>query len=123
MSRTFGVQTHDGLLVVEIENVHPLQSGILRLKYRTDRRPGLPIEPAWSFYPSFIAETLRKYMKYYSQWRLIDGLRRSIRKDAARADYRDEALAPVEPMSAIGPPGVLRSATLLAENPLFTQST
>jgi radical SAM superfamily enzyme YgiQ (UPF0313 family) len=81
---------------VEIENVHPLQAGIMRLKYRTDRRPGLPIEPIWSFYPRFIAETLHKYVKYFRQWRMIERLRRSIRKDPARADYRDEALAPVE---------------------------
>ncbi len=81
---------------VEIENVHPLQAGILRLKYRTDRRPGLPVEPAWRFYPSFIAETLRKQAKYFRQWRMIERLRRSIRKDPARMDYRDEALAPVE---------------------------
>jgi radical SAM superfamily enzyme YgiQ (UPF0313 family) len=81
---------------VDIENVHPLQAGILRLKYRTDRRPGLPVEPAWRFYPSFIAETLRKQVKYFRQWRMIERLRRSIRKDPERMSYRDEALAPVE---------------------------
>ena len=26
------------------------------LKYRRDRRPGLPIEPVWSFYPKYLAE-------------------------------------------------------------------
>ncbi len=81
---------------VEIENIHPLQSGIFRLKYRTDRRPGLPIEPAWSFYPRFFADAARKYVRYYRQWRLIDGLRQRIRKDPARANYRDQALAPVD---------------------------
>jgi len=81
---------------VEIENVHPLQSGILRLKYRTDRQPGLPVEPAWRFYPRYAAETVRKYVKYFRQWRLVDGLRRRIRHDPARYSYRDEALAPME---------------------------
>ena len=81
---------------VEIENVHPLQAGILRLKYRRDRRSGLPIEPAWSFDPGFIAETFRKQVKYAKQWLLIERLRRSIRKDPARTSYFDEALAPVE---------------------------
>jgi len=81
---------------VEIENLHPLQSGILRLKYRTDRRPGLPIEPAWRFYPAFIAETVRKHVKLLLLWRRIDRLRRSIRKDPNRASYWDPALAPVE---------------------------
>jgi hypothetical protein len=81
---------------VEIENIHPLQCGILRLKYRTDRRPGLPIVPAWRFYPGFIAETVGKFRKYYKIWRLVDRLRKSIRKDPNRASYMDAALAPVE---------------------------
>jgi len=81
---------------VEIENIHPLQCGVLRLKYRTDRRPGLPIVPAWRFYPSVIAETVWKLHKYYKIWRLIDRLRKSIRKDPNRASYMDAALAPVE---------------------------
>lgn len=81
---------------VEIENLHPLQSGILRLKYRTDRRPGLPIEPAWRFYPAFIAETVRKHVRLLLLWRRIDRLRRQIRKDPNRASYWDPALAPVE---------------------------
>ncbi|HEY4918870.1 MAG TPA: radical SAM protein [Xanthobacteraceae bacterium] len=81
---------------VEVENVHPLQGGILRLKYRTDRRPGLPIEPVWRFYPSVITETLMKLVKYCRQWRMIERLRQSIRKDPARLTYTDAALAPVE---------------------------
>ena len=81
---------------VEIEGIHPLQCGIVRLKYRTDRRPGLPIVPAWRFYPSLAAETAGKFVKYYRQWRLIERLRRSIRKDPNRASYTDAAIAPVE---------------------------
>jgi len=81
---------------VEIEGVHPLQCGILRIKHRTDRRPGLPIEAAWRFYPALIAETLRKMSIYFRKWLFIERLRRSIRKDPSRASYRDEALAPVE---------------------------
>ena len=38
---------------VPLENAHPLQGGLLRRKYRLDRRPGLPIEPIWSFYPKY----------------------------------------------------------------------
>jgi hypothetical protein len=80
---------------VEIEKVHPLQCGILRLKYCTDRRPGFTIEPAWSFYPRLVAETVRKQIKYFKMWLFIDRLRRSIRKDLARTSYSDSALAPV----------------------------
>ncbi|HEY2135948.1 MAG TPA: radical SAM protein [Xanthobacteraceae bacterium] len=82
--------------IVAIDNVHPLQGGILRLKYRTDRRPGLPIEPAWRFYPGFVAETVRKQVQYFRKWLLVDRLRRAIRKDPARATYCDQAIMPVD---------------------------
>ena len=45
---------------VPIEGVHPLQGGFLRLKYRRDRRPGLPIEPVWAFYPKYGWEMCRR---------------------------------------------------------------
>src|SRR5215211_5577834 len=34
---------------VRLENVHPLQSGIVRLKHPSERRPGLPRERVWTF--------------------------------------------------------------------------
>jgi hypothetical protein len=82
--------------IVEIENLHPLQGGILRLKYRTDRRPGFALEPAWRFYPRFAAETVRKQVRYFRKWLVVERLRRRIRKDPARAAYFDPALAPVD---------------------------
>jgi len=81
---------------VEIEGVHPLQTGIMRFKWRTDRRPGLPIEPFWRFYCRETIVALRKPVKYFKLWRMIDRLRRRIRNDPARASYTDQALAPVE---------------------------
>ena len=38
---------------IDFERIHPLEGGFLRLKFRRDRRPGLPIEPAWQFYPRY----------------------------------------------------------------------
>src|SRR5262245_23369401 len=49
-------------LAMVLEGVHPLQSGIVRLKYRRDRRSGLPIEPAWRFYLSYIGSYLHNLM-------------------------------------------------------------
>ena len=43
---------------VAIENLHPLQGGIWRRKVRRDRRHGLPIEPAWRFYPKAAFEVV-----------------------------------------------------------------
>jgi len=37
-----------------IEHVHPLEGGALRLKSRHERRPHLPVEPAWLFYPRYL---------------------------------------------------------------------
>ena len=37
---------------LELEGIHPYHAGLLRRKYRHDRRPGMPIEPIWSFYPT-----------------------------------------------------------------------
>ncbi len=39
---------------IHIEGVHPLESGVFRLKYRKDRRPTQPIEPIWTFYPKML---------------------------------------------------------------------
>ena len=40
---------------VKIEELHPLQWGIFRVKHRKDRRPGLPLESPLSFYASYAA--------------------------------------------------------------------
>ncbi len=42
---------------IDIENIHPLEGGFLRLKCRRDRRPGMPLEPVWPFYPKYWLET------------------------------------------------------------------
>jgi hypothetical protein len=49
---------------IDLEKVHPLESGFFRLKFRADRRPGLPIEPIWRFYPRYWAETVAKMARW-----------------------------------------------------------
>ena len=51
---------------VENEGLHPLEGGAVRLKFHRDRRPGLPIEPAWIFHPRFLVETLGKWARFAS---------------------------------------------------------
>jgi radical SAM superfamily enzyme YgiQ (UPF0313 family) len=80
---------------IDIEKIHPLESGFFRMKFRTDRRPGLPILPAWKFYPSYFVETLRKFGAFaalYSRLRLIY---MRIKRDAKKLEYTDLALGPV----------------------------
>src|SRR5262249_61447585 len=77
------------------ERVHPLEGGLVRLKYRRDRRPGRPIEPVGVFHLRLAAEFLRKLATYgrlaFEGWRIV----RRVTKDPARAAYVDPAVAPV----------------------------
>ena len=95
-----GVSHLQGLLLmfskaVAIENLHPLQAGIFRRKYRTDRRYGMAIEPVWKFYPKLIWEVARKIKILARYWLELDRIRRDVQKDPNRRNYTDAALTPV----------------------------
>jgi radical SAM superfamily enzyme YgiQ (UPF0313 family) len=76
-----------------IERVHPLQGGLLRLKRRSERRPTLPLEPAWRFYPRLVWDFIGKQARFaYAAWRLYR-IYRAV--TAEPAGYIDEAIAPV----------------------------
>jgi hypothetical protein len=80
---------------IRIEKIHPLEAGFVRLKYRRDRRPGLPVEPALTFYPRFVAETVSKQVRWVWLWGRTRRLYKLIRFGKQRYDYMDEALTPV----------------------------
>ena len=80
---------------IEIENVHPLESGFLRMKYRRDRRPTLPREPVWSFYPKFFAETAAKNIRWIYTYLRLRRIYLKIKRDPKRHEYRDLAITPV----------------------------
>jgi hypothetical protein len=82
-------------ICVQAENVHPLQGGIFRLRHRTDRRPGMPIEPVWSFWPKMIARGIGTHVQLVRHWISIERMRRKIARDPNRRSYMDEALQPV----------------------------
>jgi hypothetical protein len=80
---------------IDLENIHPLEGGFLRLKFRRDRRPGRPIEPMSSFYPAYAFEVVSKLMRWA---RLYVHLRRiylAIKRDPRRFEYTDLAMTPV----------------------------
>lgn len=80
---------------VPLENVHPLQSGLLRLKTPSERRPDLPRENPLVFWPRFAWETFRKHASLAGT---IVGLTISaflISRDAKSKTYMDQALTPV----------------------------
>lgn len=78
-----------------IEGIHPLEGGYLRLKFRRDRRPGLPWEPAWRFYPKYLAETLSKQVRWLALYVRLRWLYLKHKRDPLRHQYMDLALEPV----------------------------
>ena len=80
---------------VKIEELHPLQWGIFRVKHRKDRRPGLPLESPLSFYASYASETARKAVKLARRWRHLKSIVAKIEADPHAKAYQDDALIPV----------------------------
>ena len=80
---------------VRLENVHPLQGGILRLKHPLERRPGLPRERALIFWPRFFWETLSKHAVIIGMVTRLLALKIAIIRDPAARTYMDIALTPV----------------------------
>ena len=80
---------------INLEGVHPLEGGALRLKFRRDRRPGFPILPAWQFYPAYVAESVRKFLSWSKLWIKIRWTYERIKRDARKMQYHDLALTPV----------------------------
>jgi radical SAM superfamily enzyme YgiQ (UPF0313 family) len=78
-----------------IEHMHPLEGGYLRRKVRTERRPGLPIVPAWRFWPSFAVDLVVKHAHVGMMAMRLLMLRHQLKRDPAARDYNDVALAQV----------------------------
>ena len=78
-----------------LEKVHPYQGGYLRLKFRKDRRPCLPIESAFAFYPRYAIDLLHKLFRIgQAVWRYRP-FAVKLRRDPAARNYTDVALTPV----------------------------
>jgi hypothetical protein len=68
----------------------------MRLKRRRDRRSGMPIEPALTFYPRYLADLAVKQLRWLWLWGRVYRRYQAIKRDPARRDYMDQALTPVE---------------------------
>jgi radical SAM superfamily enzyme YgiQ (UPF0313 family) len=79
----------------ELENCHPVESGIVRLKSRRDRRPDMPVEAIWTFYPKYMAELLHKTAGWVSIYLRLRRIYLSIKYDPKRYEYTDLAISPV----------------------------
>jgi radical SAM superfamily enzyme YgiQ (UPF0313 family) len=80
---------------IGIEKVHPLEGGLLRLKFRKARRSGLPLESPFAFYPKYWLETVVKQFRWISLYLRIRTIYRKVKADPRRSEYMDLAVAPV----------------------------
>ena len=80
---------------IRLENLHPIQGGILRLKHPSERRPGLLRESAFTFWPRFVLETIGKHVVIAGMIARLLWLRLAIARDPAARSYMDQALMPV----------------------------
>ena len=78
-----------------LENVHPLQSGILRSKRPSERRPGLPRENPLIFWPRYAWETLGKHAIFAGATVRLLLTAIAISRSPGARTYLDQALTPV----------------------------
>jgi hypothetical protein len=78
---------------VFVEDLHPLQCGIFRLRHPSERRPGLPRENALLFWPRFAWQTIRKTGAILAAFVRIAAMGIRIARDPNRLAYTDRALA------------------------------
>jgi hypothetical protein len=81
--------------MIAIEDVHPLQGGVFRRKYRKDRRPTLPVENPLVFYSRYAMEIVVKTVRLAKLALAFDRARRRVEADPQATTYRDLALTPV----------------------------
>jgi radical SAM superfamily enzyme YgiQ (UPF0313 family) len=80
---------------IGIEGIHPLEGGFVRWKFRRDRRPGLPLESPFLFYPRHFTGTLWKQVRWIKLYLQNYRIYSEIKQDPQRLDYSDLALSPV----------------------------
>ncbi|MCG6203780.1 radical SAM protein [Rhodopseudomonas sp. HC1] len=82
-------------LAVSLENVHPLQSGVFRLRHPSERRSGLPRENTLLFWPRLAIELAHKTGVILSTAWGLGKVAYRVARDPKRYDYMDAALTPV----------------------------
>lgn len=81
---------------VRLEGVAKLESGIVRIKRRRQRRPSLPRESAFTFYPSYAWHTLQILVGLAVTHIRLRRMLMRIVKDPDRFKYTDAAITPVQ---------------------------
>jgi len=97
-----GISTSNILLLavwfmgaLKIEGVHPLEVGWMRKKSRLNRRYGMRIEPAITFYPKYYAELGWKLSRWAWLYFRFGLKQLKVERDPKRREYTDHAMTPV----------------------------
>lgn len=80
---------------VTLENLHPLEGGYFRRKYRRDRRPGLALENPLIFYPRYGLEIVYKHLYLLALVARYGSFRQLLKRNKNARDYTDLSLTPV----------------------------
>ncbi|MGI8555702.1 MAG: B12-binding domain-containing radical SAM protein [Pyrinomonadaceae bacterium] len=80
---------------IDIEKIHPLEGGFLRMKFRDMRRSSLPRESPFVFYPKFFVETIVKQLRWMTLYTKLRLIYRKVKTDPLKNEYTDLALTPV----------------------------
>lgn len=79
-------------VLYELEGIHPLEGGIIRLKFRKDRRPGRPREWPGIFHLKLASEVVWKVWHYARYSLKAAWIARKVKLDPKRFDYMDTAI-------------------------------
>jgi hypothetical protein len=80
---------------VRLENVHPLQGGLVRLRHPSERRPTLAPESARVFWPRLLWRTVTIHARLAGLSLRLALKARAIARDPGASGYMDQALTPV----------------------------
>ncbi len=77
---------------IMFEGIHPLEGGVVRWRGRRSRRPGMPMEPAWTFWPTQIWGAFRTVWKWCALGWKLNRLRKKVENDPDKLQYSDLSL-------------------------------
>ena len=82
--------------MMQLEKVHPLQSGLLRMRHPTERRSGFPRENRVFFHLRHIRDLFSRNALFVRTAFWVLSVKRRIEKDPDRHRYTDQALTAVQ---------------------------
>ena len=80
---------------VMLHGIHPLEGGACRLKVRSLRRPGLPIQSWFTYYPQRVRDFFTTSVQWGRVFWKLNRIRRRVESDPHKRIYTDLALTPV----------------------------